>query len=863
MIDPEEKIASLKPVLDAASEVIFGIASDGSVILWNLAAERFFGTVQSGKMITEFIPRCTGEELQSAHTTKNSRQTLRSSVSIYNKRKELRSGFFVAYKVHIPDTLIQYVVVFSDNTDEVRVYDEIQKTESWILRVLEGSQEILFTFDSRGYILWGNSAANASLRLFRKKKASLFTIFQQLEIQSVTALPVSEAKEYDIIALDGTELRVKGVFKIPDETAPSGAQGYGLFTDVTQSIILQRELRLMEAIFESSSDAIAVSLQGKLVLMNGSFLQLFGYQSDKELEENPFQIFEEGEIRVGLEASGAHPREMRGSSSIVDCVAHKKDGTTFFAEVTTSSFSFRGDQFFVLSIRDITEKKRNQEAIRHSEERYRTLSDNIQDFLWSAENVDGQLRIVFITSAVTAITGYSREEFLGDSTMFYRIVNPDDLPVLKTNLRTLFGKTRRKTDEIELRIIHSQGHSVWIRNKLTLIRDQKGKVQKVFGLVSDISLQKKAEEELKSSAEGLRKLNEAKDRFMSIISHDLRTPFSSILGFTDLLLAHPNRLSDDEKRQYVQYIQESSRNMLNLVNSLLDWTRIQTGRIPFAPSKSNLSTIIGRSVKMISGAGLQKNIRILEEIPYDLFVFVDQNLVLQAVNNLLSNAVKFTNPGGTITIGCAAAESPRFIEFFVKDTGIGIKKQDIHKVFKVEEKFTTPGTGGEKGSGLGLSLVKEIIEKHGGDIRVVSEPGQGTTFFATLPKASSSMLYVDKSTQDRVLYAKIMKSIFPDYEIDTAASAEEALSKIAEIPYVVIVTGHNLPDMPGYRFVEELRKQQDGRNISVIVLTSSISSEDRYEYERTELKYIFQKPVELSAFKEAIESAVKKTMQTS
>jgi signal transduction histidine kinase len=272
------------------------------------------------------------------------------------------------------------------------------------------------------------------------------------------------------------------------------------------------------------------------------------------------------------------------------------------------------------------------------------------------------------------------------------------------------------SEEFEIRIINKQGNTVWVRNKINLVRNSEGKIEKIYGLASDISLRKKTEEELKQITENLVKLNETKDRFLSIVSHDLKTPFSSILGFTDLLL-NDEGLSEVERKQYIKFIQESSSSMLALVNSLLDWNRLQTGRIKFEPEKIEVQKIIEKCFNTVVGTAIKKKIKLVSNIEDNLYIFADKQLTIQVFNNLISNAVKFTNEGGVITVSGSPSKKARFFEFSVKDTGIGIKEENQKKLFGIDAKFSTEGTAGEKGTGLGLSLVKEIVEKHGGHIR--------------------------------------------------------------------------------------------------------------------------------------------------
>ena len=498
--------------------------------------------------------------------------------------------------------------------------------------------------------------------------------------------------------------------------------------------------------------------------------------------------------------------------------------------------------------RDITERKRSQQAIKESEEKYRNITENIDDFLFTFERVDDKLRPVFYTSSVEKTTGYTQSDLLSDYKLFMKIIHPDDLDLVKAKLKNILKSKIQLSAEFEFRLISKHGNVVWVRTKINVIRNKEGKIQKLYGLVSDISLRKKAEDELNKSTQNLIKLNETKDRFISIISTRSQNTFSSILGFTDLLL-NDEGLSEDEKKQYVRFIRESSNSMLSLVNSLLDWTRLQTGRIRFEPERIEAQKIISKAINALSGAAFQKGITLSSKVPDDLLIFVDDSLVLQVFNNLISNAIKFTNRNGNITISVAETGTSRFLEFSVKDDGIGIKKEDLNKLFSVDTKYTSEGTAGEKGSGLGLSLVSEIIEKHGGTIEVESEYGQGSNFRFTLPVASANILLVDDSKTDKLLYAKIIKHVAPDYNIDVASNGQEAMEYILKSPPALVITDHLMPEMNGFEMVMALKKSEIKGKPPVIVLASELDRSIIFDYNELGVEYVFQKPVALSDLK--------------
>jgi CheY-like chemotaxis protein len=290
----------------------------------------------------------------------------------------------------------------------------------------------------------------------------------------------------------------------------------------------------------------------------------------------------------------------------------------------------------------------------------------------------------------------------------------------------------------------------------------------------------------------------------------------------------------------------------------LDWTRLQTGRIRFEPQKVDVIKIITDSVNALSGTAIQKEIEIESELKNVLYLFVDKSLITQVFNNLISNAIKFTNRGGKITISSNPLSGSRFIEFSVKDNGIGMKEEDVSKLFNVDSKFTSEGTAGEKGSGLGLSLVKEIIEKHGGSISVISKYGVGSEFKFTLPIASSNILIVDDSKTDRLLYSKILKNITPDYSVEIASNGKEAIEKILLSPPALVITDHTMPVMNGYEFVTELKKLDIKGKPPVIVLSSDIDRAAINDYNELGIEFVFQKPVNLSSFKLAVEKSLQK-----
>jgi signal transduction histidine kinase len=229
----------------------------------------------------------------------------------------------------------------------------------------------------------------------------------------------------------------------------------------------------------------------------------------------------------------------------------------------------------------------------------------------------------------------------------------------------------------------------------------------------------------------LTELNTDKDLFMSILAHDLRSPFTGLIGLSGVLAENIRIYDIDKIESLVGHINKSARTTFNLLEDLLTWIKSQTGKLVFKPEKLNISNIYTGVLETISPIAREKNISIKSFIAEDLTVFADLEMLKTILRNLISNAIKFTNNGGEIKI--LAEKTPLFITVSVADNGIGLKSDQINKLFDISQSNTTVGTAGEKGTGLGLMLCHEFVLRHAGMIWVESEVGRGSTFKFTLP----------------------------------------------------------------------------------------------------------------------------------
>ncbi len=243
-------------------------------------------------------------------------------------------------------------------------------------------------------------------------------------------------------------------------------------------------------------------------------------------------------------------------------------------------------------------------------------------------------------------------------------------------------------------------------------------------------------QELDKQRNELEALNSTKDKFFAIIAHDLKNPFSTVLGLSELLAKEFENFDSDSLRNFITQIYKYSNNTFNLLENLLQWSMVQTGRMPLRPKMVNLKSIIEENVELLSGNAKNKNIDIQVVSSNDCTAYVDINQITTVVRNLLSNAIKFTPTDGNIEV--IVESKGDYWEIAVKDNGIGVSEDDIKKLFLIDSNPTTIGTSKEEGTGLGLILCKEFIERNGGEIWVESKVEQGSTFYFTVPKTETS-----------------------------------------------------------------------------------------------------------------------------
>jgi PAS domain S-box-containing protein len=370
----------------------------------------------------------------------------------------------------------------------------------------------------------------------------------------------------------------------------------------------------------------------------------------------------------------------------------------------------------------------------------------------------------------------------------------------------------------------------------------KGK-QAILEIFVDITRRKQAEDEILFKNEELQKTNAEKDKFFSIIAHDLKNPFNSIIGFSDLLIEQVREKDLEGIEEYAGFIQQSSKRAMGLLMNLMEWAQSETGRMEFNPGFFNLADIVDDITLLLNDSAKQKTISISNTLLSNIPVYADKAMISTILRNLISNSIKFTLPGGKIIL--AAAKSEAALTVSVIDNGLGIPKDVLDKLFRIDKNYSTSGTQNEQGTGLGLILCKDFIEKHGGEIRVESELGKGSTFYFTIPyiagqdeKTTKNNAEVPEGSQInnlKILIAEddkpsemllsIMAKTFSK-EVIVSTTGFETVGACRNNPEIdLILMDIQMPDIDGYEITRQIR--EFNQKVIIIAQTAYANSGDR------------------------------------
>ncbi|HEX7494506.1 MAG TPA: PAS domain-containing sensor histidine kinase [Bacteroidales bacterium] len=375
--------------------------------------------------------------------------------------------------------------------------------------------------------------------------------------------------------------------------------------------------------------------------------------------------------------------------------------------------------------RDVTKRKLAEEEL--TQERYlmQTLMDNLPDHIYFKDQASRFLRINKAMAQFNGLTDSNKAKGKSDFDFFTeehaKQAYDDEQNIIRTG--QMLSTVEKET--------HHNRPDTWVSTIKMPLSDQEGNIIGTFGISRDITKSKLAEEEIKMKNDLLQMINSEKDKFFSIIAHDLRGPLSAFVAATQIITEDIQTITIEEIKDITNNMKSSATNIYGLLENLLEWSRLRRGGIDFIPVKFNLKKKIVECIAILAESARKKGIEILISISDELVVLADSHMFETVIRNLVSNAIKFTNKGGQVSI-TAGYNNDHIMEIKISDSGIGMAPEFRDRLFKLNEKTNRPGTEGELSTGLGLLLCKDFVEKHNGKLWVESEVGKGSIFSFTI-----------------------------------------------------------------------------------------------------------------------------------
>jgi len=660
-------------------------------------------------------------------------------------------------------------------------------------------------------------------------------------VQNAINESIAEGTSWDIevkvITEKGNERWVRAV---GDVTMKDGkaVKLFGIIQDINEHKQDEESLRLL---FEHSADAHLLFDDSGLIDCNQAAVEMLLLKDKGELlTYHPAQF--SPEYQPDGQRSEVKSMEMdriareKGVHQF-EWIHRKSNGEDFPVQVTLKSVKVGDKPALLVVWHDITQRKRAEERLRQSEAMLTESQELTHSGSWEADLVTGKN---YWSAEAFRIFGLEPDSNGPATDLFYKMIHPDDKELYKQRVNEAINQLTPSS--FDLRIILPDGKIKFIRAIGKPFVNAAGKVTKLYGAIQDIDDHKHAEAELIKAKELAEQAAIAKSQFLSTMSHEIRTPMNAVIGFTHLLLQHDPR---PDQLEYLNILKFSSENLLVLINDILDFNKIEAGKLEFEEVDFNLSRLIDNIRLAQLQRAQEKNVKLKLMMDEDLpnAVIGDPIRLGQILTNLISNAVKFTKEG-KVVISATLAEAQKdytVIDFEVADTGIGIPPEKLDTIFESFTQASSDTTRKFGGSGLGLTISKRLLELLGSKISVKSEVGKGSVFSFSLRLKNSNKqlapvlesinnikslkgtrLLIAEDNQINVLLAKQFMKQW-DVDCDVAENGVIAYQLIQTNNYDLVLMDLQMPEMDGYQTTEKVRQLQGDKyaKLPIIALTAS------------------------------------------
>jgi PAS domain S-box-containing protein len=857
----EEAHRFLVAIVESSKNAIIPFTPEGIILTWNRGAEILFG-YSAGEAIGKHVSMLVASERLPGLSGITEQVLQGHAVPQYEglcRRKDGRKFYVSLMASPIKDSAGD-VTAISTIVRDISERREAEQALTLLASIVESSDDAIYGVDLDGTIVSWNHGAEAlfgysNQEIIGKNAAILAppdrcdevrqrldSIKQGLIINSFETVRQGKDGRRVYVSLSTSPIR---------NAAGEVVGASGSARDISKRLLAERKLRESEerfrGVFEHAPVGICVTgLDDCLIQVNAAFCQMLGY-SEQELLETTWRDLTHPDDR---EATLQRRKQLQCEPGL--CLEVEKrylhrTGKVVWTSIRTMLVqgSDGGPSYFVVHVENITERKRANEALRNSEDKFRELAENIHEVFWMMSPAADE--ILFISPAYEQVWGRSCASLYQNPMSWAEAIHPDD----QERAHFLFAKRMRgELVDSEYRIRTPDGREKWVRDRAFPIRDQAGQVIRVVGLAEDITERKRYEEELIRAREDADAANRAKSGFLANMSHEIRTPMNGVIGMTGLLL--DSDLSS-KQRHYAEVINRSAQSLLQLINDILDFSKIEAGKLEIDSRDFNLHDLVDGFACVMAGRADEKQLEFVCAVAPDVPVLLqgDPGRLHQVLVNMVGNAIKFTHHGEVVAQVSLISESQTeaVLRFAVRDTGIGIpqdKQQLIFSSFTQADSSTTRQYGG---TGLGLAISKQLVEFMGGEIGVKSKPDEGSEFWFTIPLAKQletgqletpsarvqgrRILVVDDNATNReVLTVQLESWGARIADVEDGSKALACLRKAVDAgdPFQVAVLDMMMPGMDGETLGRAILSDDTLRSTRLLMMTSIGQREDAHRF---------------------------------
>jgi PAS domain S-box-containing protein len=847
--------ARWRALVESAPEIIMNLTPDGDILFVNRPVGGRPPTELAGRPVTDLVPSEERIALKGDIVrARDNRAPVESEIRVVDRDDGERHAYSVRIGpiVDATDALVSLAVTARDVSHHKKMEKELRESEALYRMVVDNTTDMISHHDTEGRYLYVSPSVRRLLgyapsELIGRSAYEFFHPDDLTAIQNshltVLERPTVFTVSYRIRMNNGQWRWVETTSRV-FEGAGGGKEIVSSTRDIEGRVAAQRrsleaERRFRETLENVRLMAVQLDARGTITFANNYLLDKTGWSREEALGRSWFDLFLPETDREKIRALFAALLTGDATTTHATNAIVNRDGTErVVAWSNTLLKDEYGEVTGTASVgNDITEEARAAAQLAASEERYRTVADFTYDWeTWTSPDGD----LIYTSPSCERVSGYPPEAFAADPALLIDIVHEDDRERVRRHFRheTLEDEPE---GEMEFRVRHKDGRTIWVAHACQNVVSEEGRWLGRRASNRDVTQRKESEAHLHLARDEAEEAGRLKDKFVSLVAHDLRSPLSGMVGLLRTLLQRAEKEGDEKSAYLLGKVVETGDRMAETVDQLLDISRLKTGSIVPRPRFVDGHEIAALALAAMAPQAAAKGVALANDVPEGSRLYADPTLFGEVIKNLVNNGVKFCREGDRVRLFVPDDG----VGIGVEDTGVGLATDDHANLFRLDVKTSRDGTAGEKGTGLGLPYSYDIMKAHGGDLTAAARP-EKTVFTATVPFVRPRVLVTDDEAAVRFLVKEHLRRIEAD--CDEAGDGDEALRWMEERPPHLVILDLFMPGMDGFEALTRIKGEERYRNTPVIVLTADASEESREKAFRLGADDFVNKPIAPAEF---------------